>query len=70
MDVDASAIPGQKPQQPVVGPVGMAPILLHASFALLIVLGVVALPVVGYLMLDPSQRRRLRAQGRKRLGGG
>ena len=39
MDVDASASPGPKPQQPVAGPVGMAPILLHAAFALLIVLG-------------------------------
>ncbi|WP_395110805.1 hypothetical protein [Actinomadura sp. SCN-SB] len=36
--------------------------------AALIVLGALALPVVGYFMLDPSQRRRLRAQGRKRLG--
>ncbi|GAA4134239.1 hypothetical protein [Actinomadura keratinilytica] len=44
--------------------------ILGPLIALLIVLGVVALPVVGYLMLDPSQRRRLRAQGRKRLGGG
>lgn len=34
----------------------------------LIVLGVIAVPVVGYLMLDPSQRKRVRAQGRKRLG--
>jgi hypothetical protein len=34
----------------------------------LIVLAALALPVVGYMMLDPSQRKRLRAQGRKRLG--
>lgn len=34
----------------------------------LIVLGVIAVPVVGYLMLDPSQRRRVRGQARKRLG--
>ncbi|TDE38666.1 hypothetical protein [Actinomadura sp. 6K520] len=34
----------------------------------LIILGVVGAPLVGYLMLDPSQRRRVRAQGRKRLG--
>ena len=38
MDVDASA----SPRQPVAGPVGMVPILLHAAFALLIVLGMVA----------------------------
>ncbi|MQY03428.1 hypothetical protein [Actinomadura macrotermitis] len=34
----------------------------------LIILGAVALPAAGYLMLDPSQRRRVRAQGRKRIG--
>ncbi|XVQ12875.1 hypothetical protein ACQP1W_10070 [Spirillospora sp. CA-255316] len=34
----------------------------------LILLGVIAIPVVGYMMLDPSQRRRVRAQSRKRLG--
>ncbi|RKS71775.1 hypothetical protein BZB76_4582 [Actinomadura pelletieri DSM 43383] len=34
----------------------------------LIILGVLGTPLVGYLMLDPSQRRRVRAQGRKRLG--
>jgi cell division protein FtsW (lipid II flippase) len=34
----------------------------------LIILGVIGAPVVAYLMLDPSQRRRVRAQSRKRLG--
>ncbi|MDL4772007.1 hypothetical protein [Actinomadura xylanilytica] len=34
----------------------------------LIILGVIGTPVVGYLMLDPSQRKRVRSQGRKRLG--
>jgi hypothetical protein len=34
----------------------------------LVVLGVIAVPVVGYLMLDPSQRGRLRGRARKRLG--
>ncbi|GAA2419555.1 hypothetical protein GCM10010191_33350 [Actinomadura vinacea] len=37
------------------------------TFAL-ILLGVMAVPAVAYMMLDPSQRRRVRAQGRKRLG--
>lgn len=41
---------------------------LPGWLTLLLVLGVIALPVGGYLMLDPSQRKRLRAQGRKRLG--
>ncbi|RFU41767.1 hypothetical protein DZF91_10105 [Actinomadura logoneensis] len=34
----------------------------------LLVLAAIGVPVAGYLMLDPSQRRRVRAQGRKRLG--
>lgn len=42
--------------------------ILPGWITLLIVLGLIAAPVVGYLMLDPSQRKRLRAQGRKRLG--
>lgn len=33
--------------------------------ALLLVIGV---PVVGYLALDPAQRRRLRRVGRKEIG--
>lgn len=35
--------------------------------AALVVAGVIAVPVAGYLMLDPSQRRRLR-QSRKQIG--
>jgi hypothetical protein len=37
-------------------------------FSALIILGVIGAPIVAYLMLDPSQRRRVRAQGRKRIG--
>ncbi|HMG29078.1 MAG TPA: hypothetical protein VK585_03015 [Jiangellaceae bacterium] len=40
-------------------------ILLPNWIALLLIVGV---PVVGYLMLDPSQRRRLRQAGRKEIG--
>ncbi|WP_345567529.1 hypothetical protein [Nonomuraea rosea] len=35
---------------------------------LLVILGVVAAPVVGYLMLDPSQRERLKRARRRGLG--
>jgi membrane protein implicated in regulation of membrane protease activity len=42
--------------------------LLPGWLFALAVIGLIAIPVVGYLMLDPSQRRRLRGQGRKRLG--
>lgn len=44
--------------------------ILGPLIATLIVLGIIALPVAAYLMLDPSQRRRLRGQARKRLGSG
>ncbi|HEX6469509.1 MAG TPA: hypothetical protein VF069_10465 [Streptosporangiaceae bacterium] len=43
-------------------------LLLPGLLLKLVVIGLVAIPVVGYLMLDPSQRRRLRGQTRKRLG--
>jgi membrane protein implicated in regulation of membrane protease activity len=42
--------------------------LLLPGLLKLVIVGLVAIPVVGYLMLDPSQRRRLRGQTRKRLG--
>ena len=32
------------------------------------ILLLVGVPAAGYMMLDPSQRRRLRGQARKRLG--
>jgi hypothetical protein len=43
--------------------------LIPAFLIKLIVLGVIAVPVVGYLMLDPSQRKRVRSQARKRISG-
>ena len=55
----------------VVGGVAAAIILywlLPGWLFALAVIGLIAIPVVGYLMLDPSQRRRLRGQGRTRLG--
>ncbi|MFB4297052.1 hypothetical protein [Actinomadura sp. NTSP31] len=42
--------------------------ILPAWASLIIILVALGIPVAGYLMLDPSQRKRLRAQGRKRLG--
>ncbi|MBB2909847.1 hypothetical protein FHS43_001093 [Streptosporangium becharense] len=35
-------------------------IFMPGFVTLLVLLGVIAAPVVGYLMLDPSQRRRLK----------
>lgn len=43
-------------------------ILLPGWVKLLGVLLLVGVPAAGYMMLDPSQRRRLRGQARKRLG--
>jgi hypothetical protein len=43
----------------------LAWILLPNWIALLLIVGI---PAAGYLMLDPSQRRRLRRAGRKELG--
>ncbi|MFD2081925.1 hypothetical protein SAMN05421678_101160 [Actinopolymorpha cephalotaxi] len=56
----------------IIGGVGVAFVgwlLLPWWAALLIVLAVVGAPVAGYLMLDPSQRRRLaRIRERRQLG--
>ncbi|MCW2889001.1 MAG: hypothetical protein QOE54_3009 [Streptosporangiaceae bacterium] len=46
----------------------LAYLILPWWISALIILGAIVLPVGSYLMLDPSQRRRVRAQGRKRLG--
>jgi hypothetical protein len=46
----------------------LAFILLPGWVKLLGLVLLVGVPVAGYLMLDPSQRRRLRGQTRKRLG--
>ncbi|MEO5877363.1 MAG: hypothetical protein ABIS86_13535 [Streptosporangiaceae bacterium] len=46
----------------------LALILLPSTlFAILLIL-IVGIPAVAYLMLDSSQRRRVRGQARKRLG--
>jgi membrane protein implicated in regulation of membrane protease activity len=54
----------------VIGGVAVA-ILLYVMLPgwlfTLAVLGLIAIPVVGYFMLDPAQRRRLK-NSRKRLG--
>jgi hypothetical protein len=43
-------------------------ILLPGWVKLLGVVLLVGIPAAGYMMLDPSQRRRLRGQARKRIG--
>jgi uncharacterized membrane protein YccC len=46
----------------------LAFILLPGWVKLLGFVLLVGVPAVGYMMLDPSQRRRLRGQARKRIG--
>ncbi|MEV5556816.1 hypothetical protein AB0L44_24435 [Nonomuraea wenchangensis] len=43
-------------------------IFLPGWVTLLVVLGVIGAPVVGYLMLDPSQRERLKRARRRGIG--
>jgi len=42
-------------------------ILPSVLFKILVVI-LIGVPVVAYVMLDPSQRRRVRGQARKRIG--
>ncbi|HLU71735.1 MAG TPA: hypothetical protein VKZ82_06125 [Nonomuraea sp.] len=43
-------------------------IFLPGWLTLLVVLGVIGAPVVGYFMLDPSQRERLKRARRRGIG--
>lgn len=55
----------------VVGGAGagvLALLLLPGWLTWLVIIAVVAVPVAGYFMLDPSQRRRLRRVSRKQIG--
>lgn len=54
-----------------VGGVGVAIVVLWALpwwLAGLIIIALIAAPVVGYMMLDPSQRQRLRRMRKKEIG--
>lgn len=41
---------------------------LGGILTFLLVAAIIGAPIAGYMMLDPSQRRRLRERGQKRLG--
>jgi hypothetical protein len=49
--------------------VGLILWFISPWLALAVIAAAIAIPVAGYLMLDPSQRRRVRDRGRKQLGG-
>ena len=49
--------------------IGLILLIINPWIALVVIAAAVAIPVGAYLMLDPSQRRRLkRIQERKQLG--
>ncbi len=50
----------------VVGIVAL--LILPTWVGLLIIAAAIGVPLAGYLMLDPEQRRRLRRSGRKQIG--
>ena len=57
----------------VIGGVAVAALLLWwlpGWVALLIILGIIAIPAVGYAMLDSTQKRRLKNVARKQIGRG
>jgi hypothetical protein len=43
-------------------------IFLPGWFTLLVVLGVVGVPAIAYMMLDPTQRQRLRRANKRGIG--
>lgn len=43
-------------------------ILLPGMLKLLAIVAIIGIPAVGYLMLDPSQRRRLRERRNRQIG--
>jgi ABC-type bacteriocin/lantibiotic exporter with double-glycine peptidase domain len=49
--------------------IGLILLLINPWIALVVIAAAIAIPVAGYFMLDPSQRRRLkRIQDRNQLG--
>jgi hypothetical protein len=48
--------------------IGLVLLLINPLIGFLVIAAAIAIPTVAYFMLDPSQRRRLREQGRKRIG--
>ena len=48
--------------------VGLILFIISPWLALAVIAIAIAVPVAGYLMLEPSQRRRLRERRRKQLG--
>jgi len=50
--------------------IGLILLFINPWIALVVIAAAIAVPVAGYLMLDPSQRRRLKdiQQRRKQIG--
>jgi hypothetical protein len=52
-----------------VGVVGVVLLFVNWVVGVLFIAAAIAIPVGAYLMLDPSQRRRLRQARRRQIGG-
>jgi hypothetical protein len=49
--------------------IGLILLIINPWIGLVVIAAAIAIPVAGYLMLDPSQRRRLkRIEERKQIG--
>jgi hypothetical protein len=48
--------------------VGLILLIINPWIALVLIAAAIAVPTTLYLMLDPSQRRRLREQRRRQIG--
>jgi membrane protein implicated in regulation of membrane protease activity len=49
--------------------VGLILLLVNPFLALALIVAAIAIPTAAYLMLDPSQRRRMREARRRQLRG-
>jgi hypothetical protein len=49
--------------------VGLILLVVNPFLALALIVAAIAIPTAAYLMLDPSQRRRLREARRRQLRG-
>jgi membrane protein implicated in regulation of membrane protease activity len=53
----------------VIGVIGLILLFAHPIIGIVIIAAAIAVPVVGYRMLSPEQRRRLRSQRRRKQIG-
>jgi uncharacterized membrane protein HdeD (DUF308 family) len=54
----------------VIGVIGLILLLSHPLIGIILIAAAIAVPIVAYRALSPSQRRRIREQRRRRQIGG